>query len=127
MSEKKFSNNKNSIVDSEIKAGGNVHIGDIHYHQAKPENDQVEKGGDSLDSEALKKLIAKNRIKEVLDTLEAYTNKKDKNLNMEIIAQQRKWTDLKSKSRMGVISNEEAGMIQNRICFALLNIIDDLA
>lgn len=75
----------------------------------------------------IKKLIAKGETEKALKNLMSFTNKSEfKKLHEEIVLQSAKFQQYKVKIRKGVISFEEAKLVNAEITNALLEILDDI-
>ena len=101
----KIKKSKNVISDSNISAGGNVHIGDVTnvYHNSPTEKEggqSTEKG--TIAKEA-RKLIAANKIKEAINYLEKETVSLKDSIPKQIAQQSAKWNKFKEEDRMNLL------------------------
>jgi hypothetical protein len=110
--------NKNTISNSTINAGGNVHIGDIYT------TGRAEPGNQSGLKKQLEDLIAKGRVDEAL-RLMSETNL-DAETRQEVLQLRQRSEALARKNRMGIISGAESNLEQNNITASLLALIAHL-
>ena len=118
---------KNIVYNSSINSGGDTHIGDIiNIHQVKEENEASSQNFNVEESQNLKVLISKNKIKKALELLIGFTGKNDKDLYNQVIGQSQRWNNLQEEKRKGIISSERESILSNRIIYAILGILDEL-
>lgn len=110
--------NKNTLSNTSINAGGNVHIGDIYT------TDRTEQGGQSDLKKQLEDLIAKGRVEEALRTLADSTLEAE--TRQEVLQLQQRSEALARKNRMGIISTAESNLEQNNIAASLLDLLNRL-
>jgi hypothetical protein len=126
--ENKNSGNKNTISNSNIQAGGNVHIGDVNIHQhisgPNPELPKTPSQVSDL-TQDLRNQVGKGRIKQVLEKMLDMT-RDDQDLQNTVILLSQRWNNLKREERMGVIGRSEASVTNNRITMSILDLLNDL-
>lgn len=121
------SNNKNTISNSNITVGGNFHLGDIiNVDPAAHEQRGRPKAFDQNKAEEIKALIAKSKVKEVIDQLLRFSKSLDEDLYKQCIHQAERWNRLQEQQRLDQISEQDADVLKNRIAHNLLSIVDDL-
>lgn len=124
MSDKK---NKNIVSKSNLSANGDLHIGDIiHIHKVKEIPVSDRKKLLKTEIEHLRILISKNKIKECLELILAYSKEFDKDLYTQAIQQSQRWNNMQKDKSLGLINYEEASKITNRLVYAILGIVNEL-
>ncbi len=117
---------KNTISNSSIKAGGNVHIGDIINIQQAQQSDS----GTDLDKnevvENIQKLIMENRISEALKEMLNITKGMRGTLPDHTILLTQQWNSLQSDRRVQMISESDATVRANRIIYGLSELVKEL-
>jgi len=119
-----ISNSKNVVNSSDIQ-GKNVHIGDVYHNYSDSNKQPAPDNQPQL--EEIRQLIGKARTEEAIKKLKAITNKREDDVYDEVTALSSQWKTLKREERMGLLSNGEAGIKNNKITNALLQILRDLA
>lgn len=110
--------NKNTLTNSTITAGGNVHIGDIYT------TGRAEQSVQSDLKKQLEDLIARGRVDEAL-RLMSETNL-DAETRQEVLQLRQRSEALARKNRMGIISNADSNLEQNNITASLLALITNI-
>lgn len=124
---KEISNSKNVISDSNIEAGGNVHIGDTFNINLNPQKQAEQKEGlTPASADQIRKLIASNRLDKAIDQLMVSAKNVDEDLHDQVIHQSQRWKQLKREDRLGLLTGEQAGLRNNRIVAGLLGILTEL-
>lgn len=124
----KNSGNKNTISNSNIQAGGNVHIGDVNIHQhISGPNPELPKTPSEVSdtTQELRNQVGKGQIKQVLEKMLDMT-RDDQDLQNTVILLSQRWNSLKREERMGVIGRSEASVTNNRITMSILDLLNDL-
>ncbi len=124
---KEISNSKNVISDSNIEAGGNVHIGDTFNINLNSQKQAEQKEGlTPASADQIRKLIASNRLDKAIDQLMVSAKNVDEDLHDQVIHQSQRWKQLKREDRLGLLTGEQAGLRNNRIVAGLLGILTEL-
>ncbi|PHN02321.1 hypothetical protein [Flavilitoribacter nigricans] len=125
----KNSGNKNTVSNSNIKAGGNVHIGDIvniHQHISDPAPEPPKSPSEvSSMIQDLRNQVGRGKIKQVLEKMLELSQDDQDQQNTVILLSQR-WNSLKREERMGVIGRSDASVTNNRITMSILDLLDEL-
>lgn len=125
--ENNYSNNKNTSKDSQLSAGGNIHMGDIINIHYVPQTSTTNTSDlSALSSEELNDLILNGKIKTALEALIIQTKARDEDLYEEVILQAQRWNRLKKDSRLEIITSEQARVINNRIVRGIIEIVKEL-
>ncbi len=119
-----ISNSKNVVNRSDIQ-GKNVHIGDVYHNYGGSDKQPASPGQPQL--ETIRELIGKARTEEAFRKLKEITNGREDGTYDEVTALSNQWKTLKREERMGLLSSSEAGIRNNKITNALLQILRDLA
>lgn len=114
-----ISDSKNVVQGSNIQAGGNVHIGDAHYHYHQKPPEEVH-----ADLEEIRSLISRNRMEEAIKGLWAIAKAKGRHTEVEMLSNQ--WEDLQKQSRLGIVSYDQSTVRRNQIVHGLLEIAGGL-
>lgn len=117
------------ISNSSLNAGRDIHVGDKIVNIYKTVEDKDKTIGASLTIEKITQVrtfISKNRIKNALEFLLEYTRKADDDLYNQVIQQSQRWNQLQKNKMLGLLSNEQAGIISARIVMSLLNVLNEL-
>jgi Caspase domain/Effector-associated domain 11 len=117
------------LGDDIVQAVGNVHIGDIHIHNAPPTTPTLSTSGISPNvntKSGLKMLLAKEKTAEVIEYMLKLTEGKDDDLNNTLFLLSSRYNRVTNQENKGIISGSDAGIERNRINVALTNIIDDM-
>lgn len=116
----KDNNEKNTIKNSEIKAGGNVHIGDIHYHNTPPKAES----SSSNAIEQIKMHLASNETKEAIECLQEWAKGDSKKMQYAIMYAAQ-WKGVKNDKDLGIIGNENATVAINSLRSRMLSYLSD--
>lgn len=123
MSAKKL---KNTISDSSINVGNNLHIGDIinvHLERAIP----LEKPLLTAENiESIKLLIGKGELEKAINLLLGYAKGLDQLIFNEIISIARQWEALQRDTRIGLLSTDEKFRLASKVTYSLLESADAL-
>jgi len=124
----KIKKSKNVIIDPTISAGGNIHIGDVvnNYNTVAKEETEVNSTEKEVIAKEARKLIATNKIKEVLTYLEKEVGGIDGEISKQIAQQSAKWNKYKKEERIGILTEEQKGVQFSRIINSLLEIVGEL-
>ncbi|MCO6475806.1 MAG: hypothetical protein J5I94_04255 [Phaeodactylibacter sp.] len=114
-----ISDSKNVIQDANIQAGGNVHIGDTHYHYYQKPPEEV-----NADLDEIRRLISRNRMEKAMEGLWAIAKAKDRHDEVEMLTNQ--WEELQKQSRLGLVSYDQSATRRNQIIHGLLQIVKGL-
>lgn len=82
--------------------------------------------GDASFFQDVKMTIAKGRVKGALDMLQQYAEAQGDYMINEILLLTSRYNNLRKESMMGTISREEANLGNNRIVYAMLELIKEL-
>jgi hypothetical protein len=127
--EHKVPGNKNTVSNSNINAGGNVHIGDvvnIHQHISPQQQEPaLSSSAGAAQVQELRELVVKGRIKQVLEKMLELTAG-DQDLQNTVILLSQRWNSLKREERMGVINRSDATVANNRITMSILEVLNEL-
>lgn len=116
-------NSKNTLLNSSINAGGNVHIGDIiHYHPTPPNPGQSPANAPEM-VRGIRQLIATNRIQEAISQILQLGENQSPQIHNESLQVSLRWEGLAHKERIGIISNADANLERNQIVSALLDML----
>jgi len=119
-----ISNSKNVVNSSDIQ-GNNVHIGDV-YHNYGGSNKQPAPEDDQPQLEEIRRLIGNARTEKAIEKLKAITKEREDGAYDEATALSNQWKSLNREKRMGLLSDGEANLKNNKITNALLQILRDL-
>lgn len=122
-------NSSKNVVTGNISTTGNVYIGDGTIHIQEVLNKSATGNSSRIIStnlQSIKDFLSNDQIKEALEALLIFTRDRDPDLHNDIIAQSGRWNRLKKDKRQGVITSGESQIINNRIRYSLLSIIEDL-
>lgn len=115
----KIKHTKNAIIQSEVNAQGNVHVGDVHYHISAPLTSTSPTENEHNFQERIRSLISQNNIKESVVLLIEYTKINQLALYDECILLSGAWESLAQQERMGLIGIEdfirEQGILRKRL------------
>ena len=118
---------KNTVSNSKISAGGDVHIGDNSYSNSK---DQKGKKASfdlkEINWDQIHQKISKGRIKKALDILISASKAIDADLYNEVIQQSERWSRLQEELRLNLITREEEERLINRVVRSLILVVDEL-
>lgn len=79
-----------------------------------------------LDKNEIKKLLSDNKIFEAIDFLALTTSSNNPELHNQIILQSSSLHELTKKINMGIIYEENAVILRNKIVYSLINIVDEI-
>ncbi|MCG8328831.1 MAG: hypothetical protein MI974_14160 [Chitinophagales bacterium] len=119
------SNKKNSIRNSSLKVGGNMHIGDIINIHLQKEFTPTERFSDETAFE-IKEHIRKGKLEKAFDILLGHAKGIDDSIFNEVITIAKQWESLQRDTRLGVLSFDERIRASSRLTFSLLQSIDQL-
>lgn len=125
--EKRSPGNKNTVSNSNINAGGKVHIGDVNIHQhiTGPNIETPKTPSQVADIiQDLRDQVAQGRTKPVLEKMLDLSADDQDQQNTVILLSQR-WNSLKREERMGVINRSEASVANNRITVSILDLLSE--
>ncbi len=114
-----ISESKNVVQDSDIQAGGNVHIGDKHYHYHQKPPEEV-----NADLDEIRRLISRNRMEKAFEGLWKIARAKGRHDEVEMLSSQ--WEDLQRQSRLGIVSYDQSTTRRNQIVHSLLQVVKEL-
>jgi hypothetical protein len=114
------------LGDDIIQAGGNIHFGDIHYHQTPPDAKAATPDAAAPLAKELRKLIASARTAEAITLLVRHAEQSAPDLQNEVLAISARWENLKRRERMGILSYSEVNVERNQLNSALLGLIGEL-
>ncbi len=118
---------KNTVSNSSINAGGNIHIGDIiNIQQTVSESSKQKTPFNADQAGAIRKLIGNNKIKQALEQLLQHTNGQDEDLYTQVVQLSQQWNKLQRQETMGIISSSEANVTSNKIVYGLLDVVNQL-
>ncbi len=119
-------NSKNTISNSSISAGGNVHIGDvINIHQVQ-QQESPEAGENADIAEKIQNLITQSQIREALELMLLATKNMRGSLPDHTILLTQQWNSLQSDRRASLISDADATVRANRIVYGLNELVKEL-
>ena len=115
-----ISHSQNVIQDSNINAGGNVHIGNVYNYYGKPPTEV------NSDLEEIRTLISKNRVEKAIEGLSEIARAKGPDALGEVQLLANRWEELQRQSRMGLVSYDQATTHRNQVVHSLLQAIQSL-
>ncbi len=115
------------LGDDIVQAGGNVHVGDIHYHGSAISGKNAPPSlGQSPVTKKLRALIASGRTSEAIPQLLDHAEVHAAHLLDDASQLSARWEILQRKERNGILSNAEANVERNQVSAALLELIGQL-
>lgn len=114
---------KNTMLHSNIHAGGNVIIGDVHHHHAEA---AINAPTQSHPAAQLQRLIGSGELGKAIAELAVYAEKNHSDLHQEILQLSGRWETLQRNIRMGVLSTDEATVERNRVSALMLQMIGQI-
>jgi hypothetical protein len=125
-SSKETNQSKNTISNSSINAGGNVHIGDIiNIHQVQQKSAPEAQDTQEV-VEKIQGMIMQNQISEALEEMLIATKEKKGSVADHAILLTQQWNSLQSERRVQLISEENATVRANRIVYGLSELVKEL-
>lgn len=125
--DKPIQDSKNTVNNSSINAGGNIHIGDIiNIQQAVSESTTPKSSFNADQAGAIRKLIGNNKIKQALEQLLQHTNGQEEDIYMQVVQLSQQWNKLQRQETMGILSSSEANVTSNKIVYGLLDVVNQL-
>ncbi|MBU6340453.1 MAG: hypothetical protein KGS48_03070 [Bacteroidetes bacterium] len=122
--ESTIQDSKNVVHGSDIKAGGNIHIGDIHVHlPGNPPAASNEAPPDAAQLQDFRNLIGQARTSEVFEPLQIYLEKNAPHQLNELLILKTRWYDLGRNERLGILSRHDANLERNQINMGLLELL----
>ncbi len=120
--------NKNTLHNNDIKAGGNVHIGDIIYQQSGKTGQLTGAFNGSIEEfvEVLHELVSRGKTKEAIPKLRQFTKTNNPMLHPAVLQLSDRWEAFERKSLMGRLSNSEQTVERAQITGDLLDLIGKL-
>jgi hypothetical protein len=114
------------LGDDIVQAGGNVHLGDIHYHGAIPADKPAGSPHPPVIAKTLRDLVASARTEEAISKLIDYVETHAPHLLDEALQLSAPWGALQRKERIGVLSGPEATVERNQVNNGVLEVIRQL-
>ncbi len=119
-------NNKNTLQNSNIQAGGNVHIGDVHqYGQNSPLVPPADNDVEQF-IETLQNLVARGKSKEAIPKLCLFTKANNTGLYEPALHLSDRWKDFERRSLMGMLSHSDQNLERSQLTATLLGLIGQL-
>ncbi len=117
-------NNKNAISGSNIKAGRNIIIGDIHLHEnrgvkPKPNKDEV-----SNILKKLEKLLSIGKVREGIASLADFSENQDQDIYKDALSLLGRWEAMSRKEQRGTLSASELTLERNQISSHFLDLLE---
>ncbi len=123
-------NSKNVVQNSNLTAGGNIHIGDNnsnnYYSNTDSRSGQKDNPpGTDMKGQAQKmqQLVASGNTGEAIKLLVSLTTSGDRATHLEALNLSERWEGLARKLRLGAIRNDDANIERNQIVNGLLDLI----
>lgn len=115
------------LGDDIVQAGGNIHYGDIHYHNTPtPQGGSGNAPAPAELARSLRSLIASGRTAEAVTKMTDHAERNNSEFLDEILQLSARWESLKRKERIGTLSHADATVERNQVNAALLGIIAEL-
>lgn len=113
------------LGDDIVRAGGNVHVGDVNYYGGVP--GKPASAAEASDfKKSIRSLIAANRAEEALPQIIDYIEMNAPHFLDDVLLLSGRWDTLARKERTGVLSNADANLERNQIVSALLGVVGKL-
>ncbi|MCB2054784.1 MAG: hypothetical protein KDE35_11145 [Geminicoccaceae bacterium] len=118
----RISDSKNVVTGSNIQ-GQNIHIGDVHYHNA-PSEKKAPAGEQEL--EGVRKLISRGRLEQAIASLLAIAEERDAEWadSLHLISGQFK--GLQKQERLGTLSYNDSTVRRNQIMQSVLQVLREM-
>ena len=117
-------NNKNAISGSNIRAGGNILIGDVHLHEhhgIKPESNKDEV---SNPFKKLEKLLSTGKVREAIRGLADFSENQDPEICKDALLLSSRWEAMSRKEQRGTLSAGELTLERNQISSHFLDLLE---
>ncbi|MEM6318878.1 MAG: hypothetical protein AAF960_14495 [Bacteroidota bacterium] len=112
---------KNTVNNSHITVGGNVHIGDKFYHFGDQKVPLQMEDKEHIKAH-IQQLIAKNKIPKALELLSILAKNEDATISAAVISLTQRWKELKHQEIMGTIRRPDANIERNQMVAKLLEL-----
>lgn len=122
MTVKTTDQHKNQVRHSSIKAGNNVHIGDVYYNHPAG---RLERSTSRLKApgrvpwNTIEQLLRNNKIAQVLNQLSRQVPQ-GSNAYDELLLWQVQWKNMEAERRRGLVTDEDSLVSRNRLVKSLL-------
>ncbi len=123
--------NKNIIKDSQLEAGGNIHVGDKVtniYNQVNPlESSQPSSPSEKKNkTKEIEQLIEKGKIRTAIDQLLEYFEDRDEDLYQELLLLASRHNNFRKQELLGLNPAEESRLEKNQIIRALIEYLGEM-
>ncbi|MEQ8704474.1 MAG: hypothetical protein RIC19_11170 [Phaeodactylibacter sp.] len=117
----RITDSKNVVNGSNIE-GQNIHIGDI-IHQHTSSTPLVGQKGQE-DTEAIRQLIAKGKLKQAMEALAGFAKGKgDNDATDQVNLLKSQWAAFNKQNRMRLLSYEDSTLQRNKITHSMLELL----
>jgi len=117
-------NNKNAISGSNIKAGRNILIGDIHLHEHHGVKPKLVRDEVSNTLKELEKLLSNGKVWKAIACLADFSENQDQDIYKDVLLLSGRWEAMSRKEQRGTLSVSELTLERNQISSHFLDLLE---